>query len=296
MSKKLVTVFCATGKQGGGAVRHLLQDSSFSVRAVTRDPDSDSAKALSALGAQVVKANLNDRETVFEAVKGSYGVVGVTDFWTANGTEETQGKNIVDAAKAAGVKHFVWSTLDHSELKVPHWETKANVDDYLKESGVPRTSIYTAAFLEALGTWFFAPIRDSNGTLLLDVPYATDGAIPFIAGSDVGVLAGIVLQNPEKYIGKDIHAATSVSSVRKVAALMEEIVGEKVNVKEMSMEEFDKSKSTANTEIWLNMKWFSLYYAIRDIPGTLAILPKAKTARGIIEEKGGKAALLPQAK
>jgi len=291
---KLVTVFCATGKQGGGAVRYLLQDRSFSVRAVTRNPNSDSAKALAALGAEVFKANLDDRHSVFEAVKGSYGVIGITDFWTANGTEETQGKNIVDAAKAAGVKHFVWSTLDHSELKIPHWETKANVDDYLKESGIPRTSIYTASFWENLGHPFFGLKRDSNGTLLLDVPYATDGPMPSIAGSDCGVIAGIALQNPEKYIGKDIHAAMDVTTPRKLAALMQEIVGEKVNVKEMSMEEFDKSKETAWEELWLNMKWFYLYYTLRDVPGTLAILPNAKSAKDMIIEKGGKAALLPQ--
>lgn len=60
--------------------------------------------------------------------------------WTADGKEETHGRNLVDAAKETGVKHFVWSTLDHSPLKVPHWETKANINDYLVASGVPYTS------------------------------------------------------------------------------------------------------------------------------------------------------------
>jgi len=294
MAQKVVTVFCATGKQGGGAVRYLLKDGYFGVRAVTRNPEGDSAKALAALGAEVVKADLTDRDSVFKAVKGSYGVVGITDYWTANGTEEIQGKNIVDASKDAGVKHFIWSTIDHSDLKLPHCETKANVNDYLIESGVPRTSLYTAWFWENIGGMGFPLKRGSDGGILLDAPCATDGPIPAIAGEDCGVLAGVALRNPEKFIGTDIHAATEVTTPRKLAALIEDIVGEKVAINEMTMEDFEKSKETAWPELWLIYKWFYLNYKMRDVPGTLALLPEAKSARDILMQKGGKAALLAQ--
>lgn len=140
MSKKIVTVFGATGRQGSGAVKYLCEDGAFHVRAVTRNPGSDAAKALAAKGAELVRADLNNKASIVKALQGAYGVVGITDYWTANGTEEIHGKNLVDAAKDAGIQHFVWSTLDHSDLKVPHWETKANINDYLIASGIPRTS------------------------------------------------------------------------------------------------------------------------------------------------------------
>jgi len=294
MPQKIVTVFGATGKQGGGAVRYLLKDGSFSVRAVTRNPESDSAKALAALGAEVVKADLTDRDSVFKVVKGSYGIFGVTDFWTANGTEEIQGKILVDAAKDAGVRHFVWSTMDHSDLKLPHCETKANVNDYLIESGIPRTSLYTAWFWENIGSLFFPLKRDSKGEIVLDVPCATDGPIPAIAGEDCGVLAGVALKNPEKFIGADIYAATEVFTPRKLTSVIEDILGEKVTVSEMTMEEFEKSKETTWSEMWLTYKWLNLNYQTRDVPGTLALLPEVKAARDILMQRGGKAALLAQ--
>ncbi|KAJ7589830.1 hypothetical protein C8J56DRAFT_859398 [Mycena floridula] len=293
--KKLITVFCATGKQGGGAINLLTQDGTYAVRAVTRNPGSDAAKAIAAKGVEVVKADLNDRDSVFAAVKGSYGVVGITDFWTADGNEEQQGYNIVDAAKAANVKHMAWSTLYHSELKVPHWETKANVDDYLKASGIPRTSVYTSWFWENVGNPLLGLQRDSKGELLADFMIAaTDGPIPAAAGEDCGAICAAALLNPEKYIGQDIKAVTSVTTPREITKVMEEVVEEKINIKEVSMEDFEKAKTTAWPELWLNYKWFYLNYQDSQaaIPGALAILPQAKGLKEIILQIGGKDALL----
>ncbi|KAG8779971.1 NmrA-like domain-containing protein 1 [Serendipita sp. 398] len=166
MSKPIIVVFAATGKSGAGMVEAILKDGTFQARAITRNPESSSAKALAAKGVEVVKADLSDPSTLAPAMEGAYGVFGVTDctyvsictisscsvlviithhvlcrtVWQAFMAEEQQGKDMVDAAKQAGVKHFVWTTLDYSDWHVPHFETKARVDDYLKSSGVPRTS------------------------------------------------------------------------------------------------------------------------------------------------------------
>ncbi|KAJ7600216.1 hypothetical protein C8J56DRAFT_1072978 [Mycena floridula] len=295
-NKKIITVFCATGRQGSGAVKLLVEDGTYAVRAVTRNPESAASKDIAAKGVELVKADLNDRDSVLAAVKGSYGVIGITDFWTADGKEEQQGYNIVDAAKAANVKHMTWSTLYHSDLKVPHWETKANVDDYLKASGVPRTSVYTSWFWENIGA-FVNLQRDSKGELFLDVsPAATDGPIPCMAGEDVGAICAVALLNPKKYIGQDIKAVTSVTTPREIAKSLEEIVGEKINIKELSMKEFEESKATAWPELWLNYKWFYLNYKDSQaaIPGALAVLPQAKGLKDIIILKGGKDAILPK--
>ncbi|KAJ7574596.1 hypothetical protein C8J56DRAFT_1125127 [Mycena floridula] len=292
-TKKIITVFCATGRQGGGAIDLLIRDGTYAVRAVTRNPGSAAAQALAGKGVEVVKADLNDRDSVFAAVKGSYGVIGITDAWTAERKEEQHGYNIVDAAKAANVKHMALSTLPHSELKIGHAETKANINDYLKASGIPRTSVSTAWFVENVGTPFrFGLQRDSKGELLLDVLNATDGPMPTIAGEDCGAICAIALLNPEKYI--DIQAVTSVTTPREIVKVMEEIIGEKISIKEVSMEDFDRSKATAWPDRWLNYKWFYVNDFKPYVSGTLAMFPQAKGLRDIIMQNGGKDALLPK--
>src|SRR5688572_24195338 len=114
--KKIIAVLGSTGSQGGGLVRAILADTSggFAARAVTRDVSKDKAKALAAAGAEVVKADLDDVESLKKAFAGVHGVYAVTNFWEhfSGDKEKAQAKNVADAAKAAGVKHVVWSTLE----------------------------------------------------------------------------------------------------------------------------------------------------------------------------------------
>ena len=113
---KVIAVLGATGGQGGGLCRAILADpgGGFSCRAVTRDPIKDKAKALATAGAEVVAADLDDVESLKKAFAGVDGVFGVTNFWEhfSGEKEKAQAKNIADAAKAAGVKHVIWSTLE----------------------------------------------------------------------------------------------------------------------------------------------------------------------------------------
>lgn len=146
-SKQLIAVFGATGNQGGSVLdvflaRPDLQEK-YSLRGITRDPSSGKSKALSDRGIEMVKADVDDAESVKTAVKGSYGVFGVTDFWSImdKQREIKQGKNIFDASKEAGVKHLVWSALPHAEkitdgaLKhVEHFDSKAIVAEYAEEN------------------------------------------------------------------------------------------------------------------------------------------------------------------
>src|SRR5438093_9564160 len=114
--KKIIAVVGATGSQGGGLSRAILADPNggFAVRAITRDPNKDNAKALAAQGAEVVSANLDDVESLKKAFAGAYGVYGVTNFWEHGSApkETQQARNIADAAKSSGVRHVIWSTLD----------------------------------------------------------------------------------------------------------------------------------------------------------------------------------------
>jgi uncharacterized protein YbjT (DUF2867 family) len=146
MSQKIITVFGATGNQGGSTASAIFNSpdlsSKYKVRAITRDPKKPAAQALASKGAELAQADLNDVESVKKAVDGAYGVFAVTNYWESMSkeVEETQGRNIVDACKAAGVKHLIWSTLPHvgkltnGELsKVEHFESKAEVAEYAEK-------------------------------------------------------------------------------------------------------------------------------------------------------------------
>lgn len=157
---KLIAVCGATGNQGGSVARLLLQyPDVYKVRALTRNPDAAAAQQLAQQGAEVVKADLTVPSDVFSALEGCWGVFGVTNFYDPKikddpGSEERQGKNLVDAALAAGVKCFVWSTLPSSRkisggrLVSRIYEGKYQVDDYIREKGLPASFLYTGNFFE----------------------------------------------------------------------------------------------------------------------------------------------------
>ena len=171
---RLITVFGATGAQGGPIV-HSLLEGGFKVRGVTRNPDSDKAKALIAAGAEVVKGDLGNIPSVEAAVKGAYGVFYVTNFWELFGRDEKtayekeieQGKAVADVCKREGVKHVVFSALEAVKEKIgilcPHYDSKAVVDKYLDEIGVPKTSVRYSVYFENFTT-YFAPQKQDDGS------------------------------------------------------------------------------------------------------------------------------------
>src|SRR4029078_711435 len=166
--KKIIAVVGATGTQGGGLSRAILADANggFALRAITRDPNKDNAKALAAKGGEVVQANLDDVESLKKAFAGAYGVFGVTNFWEhfSGEKEKAQAKNIADAAKAAGVKHVIWSTLEDTrklmdpddkrmamlqeKYRVPHFDAKAEANEYF--NGLPSTLLVTSFYWDNL--------------------------------------------------------------------------------------------------------------------------------------------------
>ncbi|KAI0349359.1 NAD-P-binding protein [Trametes cingulata] len=157
---RLIAVTGATGNQGGSVAKLLLQHpEEYRVRALTRDPQSPAARRLAELGAEVVRADLTVPADLVEALRGCWGVFGVTNFYDSKikddpGSEERQGKNLVDAALANGVECFVWSTLPSSHklsggrLVSRIYEGKYHVDDYIREKDLPAVFLYTGNFYE----------------------------------------------------------------------------------------------------------------------------------------------------
>jgi uncharacterized protein YbjT (DUF2867 family) len=221
---KIIAVVGATGVQGGGLARAILADpgSGFSVRAITRDPNKDNAKALAAKGAEVVSANLDDVESLKKAFAGAHGVFAVTNFWEhfSAEKEKAQAKNIADAAKAAGVKHVIWSTLEDTrtfmsaddkrmpilqeKYRVPHFDAKAEANAFF--SGVPATMLITSFYWDNLYMFGLAPKKGDDGQYAWAFPMG-NAKLAGIAGEDIGKCALGIFKGGDQYIGKTVGIA-----------------------------------------------------------------------------------------
>src|SRR5215510_12440100 len=219
--KKIIAVVGATGSQGGGLCRAILADSAggFACRAVTRDTTKDKAKALASAGAQVVKADLDDVESLKKAFAGAYGVYAVTNFWEhfSGEKEKAQAKNIADAAKAAGVKHVIWSTLEDTrklmdpndtrmpflqeKYRVPHFDAKAEADAYF--GGLPVTYLVTSFYWDNLYMFKLAPAKGQDGVYAWTFPMG-NSKLAGIAAEDIGKVAYGIFKAGQQYVGKTV--------------------------------------------------------------------------------------------
>lgn len=253
MTKKIIAVVGATGQQGGGLARAILADPAggFAVRALTRNPDSPAAQELAAQGAEVVAANLDDETSLREALAGAYGAFFVTAYWEYNDVarEQAQARAMANAAAAAGLQHVVWSTLpdtrNHIPLdddrvptlmgayKVPHFDSKAEADEYFREAGVPTTFLSTTFYFDSF-IQFFRPTRDENGTLVLSLPMA-DAPLPGIAAEDIGRTAYGILQQGPALAGQTIHASGENLTGTEYAARFAKELGEDVTYQPISV-------------------------------------------------------------
>jgi uncharacterized protein YbjT (DUF2867 family) len=224
MTKKLITVVGATGAQGGGLARAILADKGgeFALRAVTRKPDGDAAKALAAAGAEVVTADLDDVASLKRAFDGAYGAFCVTNYWEhmSPDKEIAQAKNLADASKASGVKHVVWSTLEdtrlrvpltdermptlHGRFKVPHFDTKGESDKFFDPATT--TWLATSFYWDNLIGFGMGPKADKDGNLGFVLPMG-DKKLPGIAVEDIGKCAYGVFKRGTAAIGKHIGIA-----------------------------------------------------------------------------------------
>ena len=219
--KKIIAVVGATGSQGGGLARAILADPNggFAVRAITRDTNKDNAKALASQGAEVVSANLDDVESLKKAFAGAHGVYAVTNFWEhfSGEKEKAQAKNIAEAAKAAGVKHVIWSTLEDTrklmdpsdkrmpmlqeKYRVPHFDAKAEADAYF--AGLPVTYLVTSFYWDNLYMFGLAPKKDDTGVYSWTFPMA-NSKLAGIAVEDIGKVAYGIFKAGSQYIGKTV--------------------------------------------------------------------------------------------
>jgi uncharacterized protein YbjT (DUF2867 family) len=246
VSKKTIAVAGATGAQGGGLVRAILADPSggFAARALTRDPNGAKAKELAKLGAEVVAADIDDVESLRKAFAGAYGAYCVTFFWAHYSPEKelAEARAMAQAAKDAGVKHVIWSTLDDTrkrvplddprmptlrgKYKVPHYDAKGEANAIFAELGVPATFLNTSFYWDNLIHFGMGPKKGPDGKLTFILPMG-DKKLPGIAAEDIGRCAYGVFKRPE-LIGKTVGIAGEHLTGAQMAAELSRALGREV--------------------------------------------------------------------
>ena len=246
-SKKIITVFGATGAQGGGLIRAILADknSEFTVRAVTRDTNSDKAKELAGLGAELVQADVDDPASVNKALEGAYGAYFVTFFWAHFSAEKeiAEARMFAEAARKAGLQHAIWSTLEdtrefvplsdnrmptlHGKYKVPHFDGKGESDHFFTDAGVPTTFLLASFYWDNFIYFGAGPKRGDDGKLALTLPIG-DGKMAGIAAEDIGKCAYGIFKKGTTMIGKRIGIAGEQLSGNEMAEGLSKALGEPV--------------------------------------------------------------------
>jgi uncharacterized protein YbjT (DUF2867 family) len=253
--KKIIAVLGATGAQGGGLVRAILADKSgpFKPRALTRDVNSEKARALAAAGAEVVAADVDDPATLRRAFEGAHGAYCVTFFWDHMSPEKelAEAGAMADAAKHAGVAHVIWSTLDDTrrhvplkddrmptlmgKYKVPHFDAKGEADALFTRAGVPTTFLLTSFYWDNLIYFGSGPKRGPDGKLALVMPMG-DKKLPGIAVEDIGRCAFGIFKRGREFIGKTVGIAGEHLSGAEMAAGLTRALGEKVTYQDVPPE------------------------------------------------------------
>ncbi len=246
-NKKIIAVVGATGAQGGGVVRAILADKGgeFAVRAITRDVNSDKAKALKAAGAEVVEGDVDDEASLTKAFQGAYGAYCVTFFWAHYSPEKEfqSAVNMAKAAKAAALKHVIWSTLEDTRLlvplddnrmptlqgkyKVPHFDAKAEADHVFTDLGVPTTFLYASFYWDNFIYFGAGPKKGPDGQLALTLPTGK-AKVAGVAAEDIGKVAYGIFKKGTGTVGQKIGVAGEHLSGGEMAAAMSSAIGQQV--------------------------------------------------------------------
>ena len=249
----IIAVTGATGAQGGGLIRAILAhpQGGFSARAVTRKPDGQAAKALSAQGVEVVQADLDDEPSLAAAFSGAYGVFCVTNFWEhfSPAKELAQAANLARAAKAAGVSHAVWSTLEDvrewvplsddrmptlmDHYKVLHFDAKGESNHFFTDAGVPTTFLKASFYWDNFIYFGMGPRSAEDGTLAITFPLA-DAKLAGIAAADIGACAYGIFADGRELIGKTVGIAGGHLTGNEMAASLSKALGKKVRYNAVS--------------------------------------------------------------
>ncbi len=257
---RTILVSGATGQQGGAVARQLLERG-FAVRALTRDGDKPAARELAERGAEIFEGDLEDRPSVERALEGAYGVFSVQQFWEVGVEGEIrQGKALADAAKAAGVSHFVYSSVGgaHRETGIPHFDSKWEVEEHAREVGHPLTVLRPSFFMQ---NWEMMREPILGGTL--PQPLDPDKPFQMIDSGDIGVFAALAFENPEEWIGRDTDISGDELTMPQIAETFSRVTGRDIEYFQVPWDQFEEQMGE---EYAVMYRWFNDVGYEADIP------------------------------
>ncbi|KAF7371063.1 NmrA domain-containing protein [Mycena sanguinolenta] len=253
-SAPLIAVVGATGAQGRSVIKALAEsDKPYRIRGFTRDVTKAAAEELKKQGVEMVAVNLvvENKENVYRAFVGADYAFLLTNFWEhANKEKEiSEGKLLIDAAKAAGVKGIIWSGLvavskisGGKHPYVDHFDGKADITEYGRASGVPfvdvQAGLYATNFLanpSMLG-------KQPDGTYAIAWAIRPDTVLPIIdIEHDYGLYVRRVLEQPVFPDGEAVYTTSENITVAEMARQLAETTGKTVVYKQISVEEWTRS-------------------------------------------------------
>jgi uncharacterized protein YbjT (DUF2867 family) len=278
----LIVVTGATGQQGGAVTRRLLARG-WKVRALTRDTNKPTAQGLASAGAEIVPADNDDRASLERAMQGAYGVFSVQNFWLPNVGKEgevRQGRNVADAARAAGVRHLVYSSVGaaHRGMGQEHFASKYEIEQYIQMLGLQYTTLRPVAFMENY-SWQRAAI--TNGTVT-GWGLRPDKGLQLIAVEDIGVFAEMAFANPTDYLGRTVELAGDELTEAQIAATLGKVIGRPVRLVQPSLPE----GAQPTPEQLAMFQFFNGQGYDADIPRLRKIHPGLRTFEHWLRETG----------
>ncbi len=274
---KTVLITGATGQQGGAVIRHMLAKG-WHLRALTRNSSGDTALNLARQGVELAQGDLDDPASLEDAAHGVYGIYSVQNFWKVGAQREVQqGKNLADVAKKAGVEHFVYSSVGGAERNsgIGHWATKWEIEQYIRQLGLPATMIRPAAFMDNYNLE-----QTANGEKLTISPFSAafmedyyleqteigilqgkftdavraDKPYQTIAVDDIGAFVALAFDRPKEFIGQALEIAGSELTNPQAAEVFSRVLGKSVEFQELPM---PVVQSVLGEEYYQMYRWFN---------------------------------------
>ena len=286
-AERLIVVTGATGKQGGAVARSLL-GRGFRIRALTRNPQKPEAQALADRGAEVVQGDMEDRSGMERALERAYSVFSVQYYWeTGYDGEVQQGKTVADAAKAAGVQHFVYSSVGsaHRQTGLSHFESKWEVENHVRELDL-RYTILRPVFL--MQNWEMMRGMVLGGTLAQ--PLDPDKPFQQVAVEDIGAFAAIAFENPDRWIGREVDLAGDEPTMPEIAETFGRVIGREVSYYQVPWDQFEEQMGE---EFAVQYRWFNDMGYEADIAALQQEYPELTTFEHYLRAHGWEGAEVP---
>jgi uncharacterized protein YbjT (DUF2867 family) len=233
-------------------VARSLLDRGFRIRALTRDRQKPEAEALAKQGAEAVQGDMDDRSSVDRALEGAHGVFSVQNFWESGYDREVrQGKTVADAAKAAGVEHFVYSSVGsaHRRTGIAYFDSTWEVEEHVRGLGLPHTVLRPVFFMQ---NWEMMREPILGGTL----PQPLDPGKPFqqVAVEDIGAFVAMAFEHPEEWIGREVEIAGDERTMPEIAETFGRVIGREVSYYQVPWDRFEEQMGE---EYAVMYRWFN---------------------------------------